>query len=82
LLIVPAGCDIAVVGAVESAGLPAAGGVAGTLSCAIAPLANIAPSASIASRIAIGVELFISCLTRGLNSLPSKMASNPEWVSR
>jgi hypothetical protein len=60
LLIVPAGCAIAVVGKVGSTGLPvvAEGGVEGTGSCAIAAygnaaLVNIAQTATTASRAAI-----------------------------
>ena len=62
LLIVPEGGVNPTVAAVGSAGLPAVttGGVAGTDSCAIAPPVNIAQSASIASRVAIVEELFIS----------------------
>jgi hypothetical protein len=71
LLIVPAGCDVAVVGAVGSVGLPdaAKGGgagtvcdVGGTVCCAITPLANIPQIASVASRMGIGEEFFISNL--------------------
>jgi hypothetical protein len=71
LLIVPAGAEVAVVGAVGSAGFPDAGEgggagtvcvVAGTVCCDLAPLVHIAQRPSIASRIAILEELFISNL--------------------
>lgn len=70
----PAGCVIAVVGAVGSEGYPDAGGgggggtvwvVAGTVSCAIAALVDTAHSDNVAKLITISEKPFISYLFLG-----------------